>query len=1334
MIKLPTSSEPRFIVLLLLVLVAVGLSASLTLGRQEDPTITNIYASVSTAMPGAEPARVEALISTEIESKLREIPEINSITSVSQLGFSVVNVELIQTIEKDHIEDVWVKLRNAVADARINLPASALEPEINTSGTNAYSAVIAISATQPGITPTALKNFAETVETRISNIPNTRRIDTIGAPDEEVLVSVNSTRSAGLGMTLDDIAASIASVNTRASAGRLVTNDIEASLVVSGELSQLQDVKLVPIQDNGKGQVLRVEDIASVTRGASEPSTELALANGSPAILLAALADNGVQIDRWMKFVREELAAASADAPRGMDVSLMFDQSVYTIDRLKGVGKSMLLGMVLVVVVLLITLGWREAAIVALVLPMVSLATIITLSALKLPLHQMSITGLIVSLGLVVDAAIVMTDTVRRNLAARMTRQDAVSSAVQRLFMPLAASTFTTILSFTPMILLPGPTGDFIGSIAISVAIMLFWSFVLAMIMTSALSGQLLATKPAPQQSASHSGLRLLQLIVHYPVVSIALSLVLPILGFVLSSTLTPQFFPAEQRNQFHLEVELPGHSAINKTLRVVEQIDQHLRSTAGIESVYWGIGTSAPSFYYNLIGGRSNEPDFAQAMITTESVEMTNRLLETIQSKLDSAFPQARIIVRRLVQGPAVNAPVEFRIVGPDLNELRRLGEEFQTVMAQQSEITHVRAMLTLGLPQIRFDIDTEKAARIGLDESTIARQLDTGLNGTVATFMVEGTEQIPVRVRLDASLRESTRRIADMPLVLPAGFEGPKTTLLSSIATQRLEASDSVIFRMDGERINVLQGYIRPDVLPEVALRKSLDAIEDSGIVLPPGYRMEIGGDSDERGDAVRSLLSKVGMILTLTLATFVITFRSYRLTAGAVAVAVLAVGLSLLSLAIGNYPFGINALIGIIGSIGVSINAAIIIFTALQHNEQARCGDRDAGAREILGASRHIISTAVTTFGGFLPLVLAGGLFWPPFAVAVAGGVLLSTTIAFLFTPAFFFLFYAPRKPADKNHDTSSTPLPIPPKPGRAPVSILPLAGRAVRSANDTPETPFTQSSVTLSSPVMSHSTHAGQLHQKENLNMANQPKPARSIDEPTGRKKTELPNNAALSLPVTPSQEQKNESATVMIQNQTQHIEKPTNDRLLVSIADRNSVKHSSTQFNTHENNQQSERPPVANKAVDAHARQRLIQEELKTQMLQMLQISSIDPQQSFLELGADSIVLVEAIAMIEARYKIKLKISQLFEEQSTLEALSSYIANSAAEYDSVEANDAVTDSTDQLEKARPVDIASPQASRDDIIDLFDNQLTAISQAIDLQNQEIRRQIVSGHNKG
>lgn len=1084
MFKYPSSSEPRYIVLLLLVLVAAGLSASLTLGRQEDPTITNIYASVSTAMPGAEPSRVEALISTEIESKLREIPEINRITSVSLRGFSVVNVELIQTIEKDHIEDVWVKLRNAVADARLKLPVGALEPEINTNGANAYSAVIAISATQEGITPTALQNFAETVKTRISNIPNTRRIDTVGAPENEVLVSVDSARSAGLGITLDDIAASIASVNTRAGAGRLVTSDIEASLVVSGELSQLQDVKLVPLRENGKGQVLRVGDIASVTRGASEPPTELALANGSPAILLAALADNGVQIDRWMKFVREELAAARADAPRGMDVSLMFDQSVYTIDRLKDVGKSMLLGMILVVVVLLVTLGWREAAIVALVLPMVSLATIITLSALKLPLHQMSITGLIVSLGLVVDAAIVMTDTVRRNLAARMNRQDAVSSAVQRLFMPLAASTFTTILSFTPMILLPGPTGDFVGSIAISVAIMLFWSFVLAIIMTSTLSGQLLAAKPAPQKPASHLGLRLLQLIVHYPVSSIAISLVLPILGFVLSSTLTPQFFPAEQRNQFHLEVELLGHSTVNKTLRVVEEIDQHLRSTAGIDSVYWGIGASAPSFYYNLIGGRSNEPNFAQAMITTESIEATNRLLGTIQSELDLAFPQARIIVHRLVQGPAVGAPVEFRIVGPNLDELRRLGEEFQFVMAQQSEITQVRAMLTLGLPQIQFDIDTEKAARIGLDKTAIARQLNTGLNGTVATFMVEGTEQIPVRVRLDASLRESNHRIADMPLVLPAGLDGSKTTLLSSIATQTLEASDSIIFRMDGERVNVLQGYIRPDVLPEVALRKSLDAIEDSGIVLPLGYRMEIGGDSDERDDAVRNLLSKIGIILTLTLATFVITFRSFRLTAGAVAVSVLAVGLSLLSLAIGKYPFGINALIGIIGSIGVSINAAIIIFTALQNNEQAKHGDRDAGAREVLGASRHIISTAVTTFGGFLPLVLAGGLFWPPFAVAVAGGVLLSSTIAFLFTPAFFFLFYAPRKQTVKDFDSRSAALPTAQKPSRVPVPIRPLASRAAGLPNDSSVTPLTKNSSALSSATMSHSRNPSQLHQKYN----------------------------------------------------------------------------------------------------------------------------------------------------------------------------------------------------------------------------------------------------------
>jgi multidrug efflux pump subunit AcrB len=255
----------------------------------------------------------------------------------------------------------------------------------------------------------------------------------------------------------------------------------------------------------------------------------------------------------------------------------------------------------------------------------------------------------------------------------------------------------------------------------------------------------------------------------------------------------------------------------------------------------------------------------------------------------------------------------------------------------------------------------------------------------------------------------------VADLPILLPnaaatAASGAFSAVPLSELAVPVIEPAESVITRRNGERVNTVQAYIVPGVLPEEALQSVLVSLETAGFDVPAGYRIELGGDTDARSDTVGNLLASIGLIVMLTVATIALTFNSFRLTAVALVVCVLSAGLSMLSLAVLQFPFGINAIIGVIGSIGVSINAAIIILTGLKSDKAARAGDRSAMADVVTGSSRHIISTTITTFGGFLPLILAGGGFWPPFAVAIAGGVLLSAVVSFYFVPPMFALVYA------------------------------------------------------------------------------------------------------------------------------------------------------------------------------------------------------------------------------------------------------------------------------------------------------------------------------------
>ena len=1017
-----TFRQPRLVALALLVVIAAGLSSLLAIGRQEDPTITNLFATVTTPYPGADAARVEALVTAEIEEALQEIPEVDTLGSVSAPGISIVQVELSDRIADDRIEQVWSEIRDALDDAAQGFPQGARAPEFSSDGAGAYGAIVALSAVRDDVPLTIVARHAEELADALRSVGGTKLVDIFGAPEEEVLVRLDPVQAAALGVTADAVSTAIASADSKGQAGQVTGAGGQFNIDVSGDIETLDRVRQVILREGPDGQVTRLGDIAEVTRGPRSPAGELAFQDGRPAVLVAAKLEDGLQVDAWMARVQGELAAFGQTVPGGVQADLVFDQAVYTSERLGEVGLNMAIGVALVVGVLLVTLGLRPALIVALILPVVTLATLATMNAIGLAIHQMSVTGLIVALGLLVDAGIVMTDEVGQRLRRGLSRAEAVGQSVRRLFAPLFASTVTTALSFTPMILLPGPAGDFVGSIAIAVVVMLGWSLVIAVTVTPAVAGWLLPDRDEGGMLAQ--GLRLaplsrafaatLRWAVANPLRSVALSLVLPVLGFLSMPLLTAQFFPGVDRDQFHIEVDLRSGASIEQTLRTVERLDAALRAAPELRSVSWVVGRSAPAFYYNIVGGRDDAPRYAQALVTTVSPEATEALLARLERDLGAVAPEAQVLVRGLVQGPPVDAPVEIRIVGPDLDTLRDLGAEVRAEMSTVPYVTLARDTLTNGAPEVRIDVDEALAGQIGLDLGGVSRQLEAGLQGVTGGSLLEGTESLPVRVRFGDASRGDLAAVRDLLIVPPGaaqtaaagGFAGVP---LSAIAEVSLAPSDPVITRRNAERMNTVQAFILRDVLPEEALVEIRAALDAAGFAVPAGYRIEIGGDADARSDTLNNLLASLGLIVTLSIATVVMTFNSFRLTLVALAVSGLSAGLSILSLAVFQYPFGINAIIGVIGSIGVSINAAIIIMTGLQADAAASRGDRAAMVDVVMGSSRHIVSTTVTTFGGFLPLILAGGGFWPPFAMSVAGGVLLSTVVSFYFTPPMFALVY-------------------------------------------------------------------------------------------------------------------------------------------------------------------------------------------------------------------------------------------------------------------------------------------------------------------------------------
>ncbi|MCX7567523.1 efflux RND transporter permease subunit [Sulfitobacter sp. F26169L] len=1009
--------QPRLLILTIALIIVGGLSVLSTIGRQEDPTITNLYALISTPYPGAEASRVEELLTIPIEEKLRRIPEIDLIESTSSAGVSVISVELMASVDVNQIERIWAEVRDELEDARPSYPEGAGPSNVDTDFANTYAAIIAISADRPGIPPAILGRYANALSLQLQNVSGTSKIQTFGMPKEEIRVEILPAKLASLGLTFADVASAIAQADGRTQAGRLANEGLNMQLNATEGISTLQDLYGVDLR-NDNDTAVHLGTLADISRSVRDPAQTIGVHNGEDAVLVAVRIEDGVRIDRWTTAIRAELADFKAAAPDGLRIEMIFDQGGYTNKRLIEVASSLAIGLGLVVAILLVSMGLRAALIVGATIPLVGLATIASLYYVGVPIHQMSITGLIVALGLVVDANIVMVDEIMRRIAAGQSRATAVSGSIRRLIAPLTASTLTTAFAFMPMLLLPGASGDFISTIAVAVLLMLGWSLVIALVLTSGLAGWIL---PEPPEDAAPSALldtftALLRWSLAHPRLSLSLFLSPALLGMVLAPTLPAQFFPGVDRDQFQVEIHMAPGVPLEQTHAAALAVGDALRADPLVESVTWMVGRGMPMFYYNVLSQEGSTPNYAHAMVVTQSPAATLDVLRRVQGTLGADIPAAQVVVRRLVQGPPVTAPVETRLFGQDVVALREAGEEIRRIMVDTPGIVGTRASLSGGAPGVTLQIDEARAEALGFENASIAAQIADAIDGRVGGSIQEGEEQIPIRVMAPRQTRESISAIGDLYLVQPharsEAADAFTATPLSTLASIHLTQKESSLYRRNGARVNIVQAFTAADVLPQSVETDLLARLDASGFNLPSGVTMKTGGDSDARDQTLNDLQASLGMILVLAVATVILTFGSFRLAAISGVVCVLSVGSSLLCLALTGQPLGIMAIIGIIGAIGVSINAAIIVITALQENLHARGQDEKAIVLVVSKSVRHISSTTITTFAGFLPLIFAGGGFWPPFAIAIAGGVLLSTIISLVITPILFAKFWASR----------------------------------------------------------------------------------------------------------------------------------------------------------------------------------------------------------------------------------------------------------------------------------------------------------------------------------
>ncbi|NER78528.1 MAG: efflux RND transporter permease subunit, partial [Leptolyngbya sp. SIO1D8] len=677
------------------------------------------------------------------------------------------------------------------------------------------------------------------------------------------------------------------------------------------------------------------------------------------------------------------------------------------------------------------------------------------MSFLGVPIHQMSVTGLIIALGLLIDNAVVVVDEIQVELQQGSPPLRAVRHTVKYLQVPLLASTITTVMTFLPIYLLPGAAGEFVGSIALSVILSLVSSLAISLTVIAALAGRLLGgslrayeqlqnnpkrsldkrvrlffMKPGAWWNEGFNSPRLsclyrwsIRRTTARPFLVAALTLIVPFLGFILAGTLPEQFFPLLDRDQFQIEIEFAPQTAIAQTETQVLRAREAILAHDTVEDVHWFVGESAPMFYYNLISNRENQSHYAQAMVQLKSEDGVEALVQELQGELTALFPDGRVIVQKLQQGPPFAAPVEMRIYGPSLIELRRLGTEVREILTTIPDVMAVRDDLTEGLPKLGLTVDNEQVQQAGLDNTAIAQQLAAYSEGITGGSILESTENLPVRVRLTNPDRASLESLSSLDL-RPELAQDRAFRPTSALGEFELLPDLANVARRDEQRVNTVQAFITSGVLPSKVLTALQGRLAEANFELPPGYSYEFGGEQAERNSAVGNLLLFVPLLVLVMITALVLSLGSFRQAVIVAVVAIGSIGMALFSLKVFNSLLGFMAIVGSMGLVGIAINGSIIVLSAFNEDPQAKVGDHIAVERVVVKATRHVLTTTITTMVGFIPLLSDGDPFWRPLAIAIAGGIGGSPFLALYFTPAAYLLFKRRRSmPRDPGLTTSS-----------------------------------------------------------------------------------------------------------------------------------------------------------------------------------------------------------------------------------------------------------------------------------------------------------------------
>lgn len=988
----------------IIAIITGGLWSYFHLGRSEDPDFTIRQAVVTAAWPGASAQQITQQVTDPLEKKLQDAKGLDYIKSFTHDGKTVIYVNLKDSVPKEEIQTRWHEIRNLVNDEWGSLPSGVMGPYINDRFDDVYGSIYAV--TGDGFSYEEKRKYAENIRRRLTGVEDVQKVELLGVQKQEIYVEMDQNKLASFGMRPSDVFAMLQQQGAMMPAGMIHTDSRNVAVRVEGLLDTVESLKELPIHVGERS--FHLGDVASVTQMYADPETSLMYFNGKPAVGIAVSMAPGGNNLVLGKNLEKEIEKEKSELPAGLDIEQVADQPSVVNDSIHEFTKSLLEAIVIVMAASFLSLGFWSGIVLALCIPVVVCASFIYMKWQGIDLHIVSLGTLIVSLGLLVDDAIIVIEMMQVKLEEGMDRLAAAQAAYKGCAKPMLAGTLITAAGFIPVGFAAGQTAEYVGAFFWVIASTLLLSWVASIFVSPVLGYRFIRVKAGEKKSAfADRAYRLFYKAIAWCIRFKKTVIIGTAAVFAGTVALIPfvnqEFFPDSVRPEIILDVNLPSGASIKETKEVMAGIADNLYGDNRVSSFSTYVGDSAPRFIL-LFDPLASEDSHGQMILVARDSKVRDSLRDDTLAFIAEQYPDARAHARLITTGPPAEYPIMLRLSGKNVEDTAKFAKEAAALVSQYPGMKNVSMDWPEETPVVRLKIDQDKVRKLGGDNYSISRDLYVKLSGYKVAESYQGNQLVPISFRLEGS---NAARLADLSS-LPVHVGSGRYVPLGEIADISYENETSTIWRRDLHPTITIRSEAGGDKTADSVVNELYDrTLKDFREHLPDGYTLEKGGAIENSEKSVQYLAAPVPIMIFLIL--MILMFELDKIPLMVIAGITGPLGLigAILSLFLTRQPMGFVSIVGMLALSGMVVRNSIILLDQIRQHLADGKKPYDAVIESAALRFRPIMLSSVTDVLGFVPLIPSP--FWRPLAVSFIGGLLLATAIGLLVVPALYCWYY-------------------------------------------------------------------------------------------------------------------------------------------------------------------------------------------------------------------------------------------------------------------------------------------------------------------------------------